>query len=245
MLKIENLKLNYENNLILNQVNYEFNLGKFYAILGANGCGKSSLLKCILNLNNYEGSISYKNTNLKTLNSKELAKIISYIPQKSSIFMPFIVKDFILMGLFKNKAYFFSYNKDDYKKLDEVLELLELKNYKNRLIQSLSGGEFARVLMARALIEKPKILLIDEVNAALDINYSIYIMNLCKKLAKENICVIMVIHDLYLALNYCSDFIFIQDKKIVYTDFNANSIKNIFKIENQIHNINNKKVLIY
>lgn len=245
MLSLKNLNLSYGKNIILKNINCEFNLGNFYAILGANGCGKSSLLKCILNINNYTGDISYNNINLKTLTSKEVAKIISYIPQKSSIFMPFIVKDFILMALYKSKTLFFSYNKEDYKKLDNVLELLDLNKYKNRLIQSLSGGELARVLMARALICKPKILLIDEVNAALDINYSIYIMNLCKKLAQENICIIMIIHDLYLAMNYCSNFLFIKDKKIVNTDFNSTLIKDIFNIENQICHINNKKVLIY
>ncbi|MBZ8006622.1 ABC transporter ATP-binding protein [Campylobacter sp. RM9334] len=247
MLEIKNFSFSYQDKIIFHNLNINFNSSNFIGLMGKNGCGKSTLIKCIINLLSYKGEISFKNKNLKLLNHKDLSNLISYVPQKSNQFMPISVSDFIMMGLFsKNNSF---YIQNDYKKLDEIMEFLNIQNYKNNLTNNLSGGEFAKVMLARALIKKPKILLLDEICAPLDINYSIFLMQLLKDLAKDGLLILMVIHDLFTSIRFCDEIAFVKDKNILFYDktrivFNKENIKNIFEFDCDIYeNKNNLNVI--
>ncbi len=218
-LKASKLSFSYETKEILNGIDLDFKQGEFVGILGPNGCGKSTLLKNLLRLlSPNEGVITLQDKKIEEYSLKELSKILGFVPQKSSISMPLLVEDILYMGRFCHlKNSFSGYSKEDDKKIDEIAELLNIKHFKKRLAQSLSGGEFQRVILARALVSEPKVLLLDEPTSALDLNYAIEIMKLCVMLSKElNILCVMVLHDLNLASLFCQRLIMLKDGVIRY-----------------------------
>lgn len=229
-LSIENLNFSYDDRRILKNISFEAESGEFLGILGANGCGKSTLLKNILGiLTPQSGKITLNNENLSKMSTKSLAKIIGFVPQKSGLNAPFKVKDVILMGRYSHlKNAFSGYDKSDYKKVDEVMNLLEISEFKERLANSLSGGEFGKVLIARALVSEPKILLLDEPTSALDLNYAVNMLKICKHLTDElGLISFAVIHDLNLACMFCSRAVMLKKGELKYND----DIKNLYKSE--------------
>ena len=174
-ISIENTTFSYglsEENL-LDGINLNIEKGKFIGILGPNGCGKSTLLKVILKyLNPKEGIIKIENKELKEYTQSELAEILSFVPQKSSLTMPLTVEDVVYMGrvpYIKNR--WTGFDREDREKVEKIMQMLKIDKFKNRVIFSLSGGEFQRVLLARALAQNTNIMLLDEPTSALDMNY--------------------------------------------------------------------------
>lgn len=218
-IKVDKLSFFYDDKTILEDINLSIHSGEFVGILGPNGCGKSTLLKNLLKLlEPKSGIIELYGKQIKDYTLKELAKMLGFVPQKSSINMPLLVEDILYMGRFCHlKNSFSGYSKEDDKKIDEIMDLLNIKHFKKRLAQSLSGGEFQRVILARALVSEPKVLLLDEPTSALDLNYALEIMKLCSMLVKSlNILCVMVLHDLNLAALFCSRLIMLKDGKIKY-----------------------------
>ncbi|RRD40419.1 ABC transporter ATP-binding protein [Leptotrichia sp. OH3620_COT-345] len=218
---MENVEFSYNSNeeKLLSDINLNIKKGKFTGILGPNGCGKSTLLKIILKyLPSHEGIIKIENKKLKDYNQSELSKLLSFVPQKSSLSMPLTVEEVVYMGrvpYIKNK--WSGFEKEDDEKVTEVIKKLDLEKFRKRNAFSLSGGEFQRVLLARALVQNTKIILLDEPTSALDMNYALEIMKITSQFVKkENITAVMVLHDLNLAALYCDNLIFLKKGKIMY-----------------------------
>lgn len=220
-ISIENTTFSYglgEENL-LDGINLNIEKGKFIGILGPNGCGKSTLLKVILKyLNPKEGIIKIENKELKEYTQSELAEILSFVPQKSSLTMPLTVEDVVYMGrvpYMKNK--WTGFDREDREKVEKIMQMLKIDKFKNRVIFSLSGGEFQRVLLARALAQNTNIMLLDEPTSALDMNYALEIMKLTSYFVQnESLTAVMVLHDLNLASMYCNSIILLKNGKIAY-----------------------------
>ncbi|QKG29708.1 MULTISPECIES: ABC transporter ATP-binding protein [unclassified Campylobacter] len=216
---VENLNFTYGAKEILKDISLNAKNGEFIGILGPNGCGKSTLLKNILRvLAPKSGIVKIIDKPLKDYSLKELAKTLGFVPQKSVLSMPLLVEDILLMGRFSHlKSQFSGYSKEDRQKVNQIMELLDISHFAKRIAHSLSGGEFQRVLLARALVSEPKILLLDEPTSALDLNYAIEIMKICTKLTKElNLLSIMVLHDLNLASLFCNEVLMLKDGKVKY-----------------------------
>ena len=251
-LSVKNLAFGYGKDEILKDLTANFHFGSLTAILGKNGCGKSTLLKCILKiLRPSRGEILVLGENVLKLSQLELAKVISFVPQKSALSMPLSVAEVILMGLFSGrKNAFKGYSEEDLAKLDEVLALLNIAEFKDRVAQSLSGGEFQKVLLARALIKKPKILLLDEPTSALDLHHSLELLKICKNLAGElNLCVVMVIHDLNLASAYCDYFYMIKEGVVAQEGsielFTKDILKDIYSLDCDIIKHKEKPYIVF
>ncbi len=220
-ISIENTTFSYglsEENL-LDGINLNIEKGKFIGILGPNGCGKSTLLKVILKyLNPKEGIIKIENKELKEYTQSELAEILSFVPQKSSLTMPLTVEDVVYMGrvpYMKNR--WTGFDREDREKVEKIMQMLKIDKFKNRVIFSLSGGEFQRVLLARALAQNTNIMLLDEPTSALDMNYALEIMRLTSYFVQnESLTAVMVLHDLNLASMYCDSIILLKNGKIAY-----------------------------
>ena len=220
-ISIENTSFSYglsEENL-LDGINLNIEKGKFIGILGPNGCGKSTLLKVILKyLNPKEGIIKIENKELKEYTQSELAEILSFVPQKSSLTMPLTVEDVVYMGrvpYIKNR--WTGFDREDREKVEKIMQMLKIDKFKNRVIFSLSGGEFQRVLLARALAQNTNIMLLDEPTSALDMNYALEIMRLTSYFVQnESLTAVMVLHDLNLASMYCDSIILLKNGKIAY-----------------------------
>ena len=220
-ISIENTTFSYglsEENL-LDGINLNIEKGKFIGILGPNGCGKSTLLKVILKyLNPKEGIIKIENKELKEYTQSELAEILSFVPQKSSLTMPLTVEDVVYMGRVPYmKKKWTGFDREDREKVEKIMQMLKIDKFKNRVIFSLSGGEFQRVLLARALAQNTNIMLLDEPTSALDMNYALEIMKLTSYFVKnESLTAVMVLHDLNLASMYCDSIILLKNGKIAY-----------------------------
>ena len=220
-ISIENTTFSYglsEENLF-DGINLNIEKGKFIGILGPNGCGKSTLLKVILKyLNPKEGIIKIENKELKEYTQSELAEILSFVPQKSSLTMPLTVEDVVYMGrvpYMKNK--WTGFDREDREKVEKIMQMLKIDKFKNRVVFSLSGGEFQRVLLARALAQNTNIMLLDEPTSALDMNYALEIMRLTSYFVQnESLTAVMVLHDLNLASMYCDSIILLKNGKIAY-----------------------------
>ncbi len=218
MIHIHNLHFSYETRHILKDITLHATNSELLGILGANGCGKSTLLKNMLGfLRPQNGEIAIDSKPLHTMHPKELAKIMSYIPQKSLLTMPLKVHDFILAGRYAMlKNAWFGYQEEDFQACEEVSKMLSIWEYKDRIATTLSGGEFGRVLLARALVKNPKILLLDEPTSAMDLHFAVAMLKLLKQFISQfSICGVIVIHDLVLASLFCDKIAFMKDGVIM------------------------------
>jgi zinc transport system ATP-binding protein len=151
ILEVKNLKVVYENKIILNNINFSLSQGEILAIIGPNGAGKTTLLKAILGLIDYEGEIKYKGDLVKNR-----LKEIAYIPQKFDFDknFPLTVKEFLSLSTSLNK---------------EIIDEIGIKNLMNKKLGELSGGQLQRFLIARALLKNSQLILMDEPTAGIDI----------------------------------------------------------------------------
>lgn len=218
MIQIDNLCFSYDKYNILKNITLNAKKSELLGILGANGCGKSTLLKNMLGfLQPQQGEVIIDSNPINSMKPKALAKIMSYIPQKSILTMPLKVYDFILSGRYAMlKNAWLGYKEADFKATEEIAKMLEVWSYKERIVTTLSGGEFGRVLLARALVKQPKILLLDEPTSAMDIHFAVAMLKLVKHyIDKFEICGVIVIHDLTLASLFCDKIAFMKHGKII------------------------------
>lgn len=218
IISIKNLSFSYRRKEILKNISIEIEREEITGIIGPNGCGKSTLAKNIIKYltGKYE-DFKIDKKNLKELHSKDLSKLISYIPQKTNLISGVSVTDFILLGRFsmlKNSWDF--YSKKDYEVVKDNIKLLKIDNLKDRNVESLSGGELQKVLLAKALSQEAKILLLDEPTSALDLNNAVEFMKILKYVVvQKSITPIIIIHDLNLASLFCDKLIILKEGKFI------------------------------
>lgn len=212
-ISVNNLTVYYDNTLALENICLNVREGEFLGIIGPNGGGKSTLLKAILNLvrpSSGEVLIYGKPPS-------ESHGIIGYVPQHTLLDRKFPISVFevVLSGFTSTKITpFYRYSKEDIKKAEEMLELLDITPLSQRQISSLSGGQFQRMLIARALASNPRLLLLDEPTASVDAKTREHIYELLAKLNKE-MTIILVSHDL-LAISTRVNRIACLNESLVY-----------------------------
>lgn len=187
-LKIKNLSLTMGHHNILEDVSIDLEKGKIHAIIGPNGGGKTSLLKCLLGKMPYDGEIimEYKNE-----------KKIGYVPQILDFekTLPITVENFLCM-CYQNKPAFIGANKKNKKKFIHILKEVGLENKANRLLGNLSGGELKRLLLAQAINPRPNLLILDEPFAGIDSIGEKYFIEIIKKLRDEGITILWIHHNI-------------------------------------------------
>jgi len=213
LLSVESVSWSVEQHAILNNISFDVKRGDIIGIIGPNGAGKTSLLKCLLNqYKNWQGSIKLKHKNLTQYKPHELAQIFALVVQNSPPIFDLTVYDVVRMGLLPYKALFARDTDIDKKEIMLALEKVGLASSQHQFFNTLSGGEQQRVLIAKALVQKAKILVLDEPTNHLDIFYQHQILQLVKAL---NITVIMTIHDLNLAAQYCNRLLLLNKGHLV------------------------------
>jgi len=214
IIDIKNLSFSYKKDLILDNINLQVYKNDFLAIIGPNGGGKSTLLKLILNLEKYKnGSIKIYNESIK----KNISKI-GYVPQNTNINTSFPIKviDVVMMGHIHGKRKFFGHSKEEKLCALSSLKKVSMMQFSNTKIGDLSGGQRQRVMIARALCANPKILILDEPTANIDVNGQKEIYELLQILNKS-ISIIVVSHDISVILSYASKVAHIN-KQLVFHD---------------------------
>ncbi|WXR61848.1 ABC transporter ATP-binding protein [Peptostreptococcaceae bacterium AGR-M142] len=230
MLRLNDISFSYDGNEFINNLNIDINHKKFISIIGPNGSGKSTLIKILTNnIKDYKGDIFYFKKNIKKYTVKEFSKITSYIGQKNNIKFPYTALELVLMGRTPHKTLFESYSKEDFEICKKYMQMTDCYEFCDRLITNLSGGEYQRVLFARSLVQRTKILFLDESFSAMDISYKIKCFKLLKKLIKEeDLSVISIMHDINFAYKYSDEILLMKDGQI----YKFGDTKNIMNEEN-------------
>ncbi|MFH1328752.1 MAG: ABC transporter ATP-binding protein [Candidatus Bathyarchaeota archaeon] len=212
IVRFEDVWVEYDNIPILEEINLCVNLQDFIGIIGPNGGGKTTLLKVIL------GLIKPCRGKIKVLgaNPENNRKYIGYVPQYSNFDreFPMSVEDAVLTGRLGQVGRFRRYSKEDKKIAYEALEKMEILNLKDRHIGELSGGQNQRVSIARALVTKPKLLLLDEPTASVDRPMEVELYELLQRL-KKDMAIVLVTHDIS-AVSVYVDKIACLNQKLFY-----------------------------
>jgi iron complex transport system ATP-binding protein len=213
ILVVEDLSWQIKSKEILNSLNFTVNQGDFVGIIGPNGAGKSSLLRCLYKKNiPSSGQITFQDKPLSSFARKELAQNIAVVLQEPPTQFELTVMDVIRMGLIPNKALLSFDSSTDIEAISEAARNVDLIDKLSQPFNSLSGGEKQRAMIARAILQAPKLLLMDEPTNHLDIRHQIDVLKLAKSMATT---VVVSIHDLNLAAACCDRLILLDQGKII------------------------------
>ena len=212
-IEIKNIDFAYKHDPVLKNVSTTISFGDFVAFVGPNGSGKSTLIRCIDGiLTPGKGSIFLNSKNINHISRNNRAKLIAYVPQAEGYNLSATVYDTVLMG----RKPFIGWRpvKQDHAVVIRVLKQLDLENIAMHKVNELSGGQKQRVFIARALAQEPEMLLLDEPTANLDLKHTLEVLNLLKELSQKQITIVMAIHDLNLAVRYCTHIIMLHEGKV-------------------------------
>ena len=253
IINIEKLNYSYGKKEVLKELSLNIDENKLTGIIGPNGCGKSTLAKNIIRYIN--GKFEYfkiMDIDIRQLSHKKIAQLISYIPQKSTIISNISVFDYVLLGRFPLlKNSWDNYSEKDYEIVENNISLLNIEELRDRNVETLSGGELQKALLARALAQEAKILLLDEPTSALDLNNAVEFMKILKNISmKKEISVIIIIHDLNLASLFCDSLIILKDGRFIEKGspkevINEENIKSVYNLDCKVcYNENDKPYII-
>ncbi|MDR3357169.1 MAG: ABC transporter ATP-binding protein [Spirochaetaceae bacterium] len=213
MISVRNISFSYGKNDVLKDISFDVSQGECVGILGNNGAGKSTLVTCLNKIRTPKtGRVYIDSRDLMKMGRRETARQVSYVAQKNEL-SKITVFDAVLLG---RKPYIkWTVSREDMEICGAMIERMGLSDFRLRYIDELSGGELQKVVLARALVQHPVLLLLDEPTSNLDPKNQHEMLTLVRGLAREqNICVLIVIHDLNLALRYCDKFLFVKDGRV-------------------------------
>lgn len=205
MIELRNLSAGYGREPILSDVSMELTPGKVLALLGPNGCGKSTLLKTILGLQpKLGGEILADGTPTDEITPRQLAQKVTYLAQSRNT--PNIsARRMVLHGRFPYLSYPRRYRREDYEMVEKALQWADAAAFADRSMEELSGGQRQKVYLAMALAQDTQTILMDEPTTFLDVAHQLEVMATARRLAKEGKAVLLVLHDLCLALRWADE----------------------------------------
>lgn len=246
-LRVENLHYSIEGKEILKGASLTVDKNRFVTILGPNGCGKSTFLKNVYRVYKpTSGMIYLDDKEMKTYSLKKSAKEMAVVAQFNNLAFDCSVYDVVLMGRTPHLKMMEREHQADFDIVNQAIEEVGMTEKKNQSYLSLSGGEKQRVVLARAIAQKPSLLILDEPTNHLDIRYQLIILSIVKRL---NINVLAVLHDVQMAYQY-SDYIYLmKEGKFVYEGIPSEvitekNIKDIYDVDCHIIKEDDKHILI-
>lgn len=213
ILSVEELEFLYRNRKILRKVAFSIEEGEIVAILGPNGVGKTTLLKCLNKiLRPKGGAVHLDGNNLFNLGTMEIARLVGYVPQRVETGR-LTAFDAVLLG--RRPHIKWDVAEKDLQIVDSIFKLLSMEKLRLVYIDEMSGGELQKVAIARSLVQEPKVLLLDEPTSSLDMKNQVEILAIIRQIVLEHrIAAIMTMHDLNQALRYADRFIFLKGGKV-------------------------------
>ena len=244
MIEIRDLSFSYDARDVLKNVSFCAHNGQVLSVLGANAVGKSTLFSCILRLlTPNRGEILIDGKSIANMSTKELAQKIAFIPQSHNPVFNYSVFDMALMGATAQLGTFANPGKEQNEAVERALERLGISHLKDRGYLQLSGGERQLTLIARALVQNAKILLMDEPSASLDFGNRLRVMKTLRDLAAEGYCIIQSTHDPEQAYLYSDQILALFDGKVLAHGapkdiFDAALISKLYGVEVEVCKIN-------
>lgn len=217
ILQTRGLHASYDAHEVLHGLDLRIAAGEIVALLGPNGSGKSTLLRVLSGLlTPTQGNVEAAGKDLQAYSAKQRARLIGLVPQYATIPFAFPVSDIVAMGRNPYLGLLESPNAHDFEAITAALQHTDCLHLRERLVTELSGGELQRVIIARALAQEPRMLLLDEPTAHLDLNHQLDIAQMLRQLNRqEGLTVLWVSHDLNLAAEFCDRLLVLQDGQLV------------------------------
>lgn len=245
MLEVKDLTFSYsrEGEKVLDNISFSEEDGRLIAILGANGAGKTTLFRCILGFEkNYEGEVRLDGRELKSLTRREVASLIAYVPQSEGTVFNYTVFDTVLMGTTGTLPVLSAPGEEQIETAKEAIRFLGIEHLAERGVNELSGGERQLVMLARAIAQKAKMMIMDEPTANLDYGNQQLVLRNIRKMTREGYTVVFSTHNPEHALHYASHVLVIKDHKIAAEGVSADTlteelIKDIYGLETRIMRI--------
>lgn len=227
LIKLDRFSFDIGKKTILDSISLSVNEGEYFSLIGPNGAGKTTLLKCLMRiLTGGRGSITLNNKPLSNYSQKELARLMSYVPQSDGRSLPFTVEEFVMMGRYPYLSPFTSISKEDKQAVKDAVDLTGIAHLVERRLDTLSGGERQTVYIASALTQGSRIVLLDEPTTFLDPKHESDILGIIKKINREyGITIISVTHDINSAVLHSDRIAIIKNGKIIFVG-NAGDVLN-------------------
>lgn len=236
MIKVKNLSAGYQGKDVIHQISMSFFPGKVTVLLGPNGSGKSTVLKATLGLIPYtNGKIYYEETEIHQIKRKEIAKQASYLTQcRNDVSIRAL--HMVLHGRFPHLSYPRTYGKKDYEIARNAMKQAGCLEYEERNMRELSGGQKQSVYFAMALAQETKTVFMDEPTTYLDICHQLHMMEIARKLAEDGKAVVLVLHDLSMALRVADVIGVLEEGKLIQVGspeeiYNSGVLEDVFQIK--------------
>lgn len=232
MIRLENIR--YRS--ILSDIDLSLEKGKIVMLLGENGCGKTTLIKCLLQLISYDGSVYFQDRLINDLDKRALAEIFSYVPQIKTLVDHISVLEFVVAGRTRFLSGCQTPSNKDYDIALKALKEFNLEHLKDRSMFEISGGELQLCYVARLIVQEANILVLDEPCTFLDYEKQYRFMERIKTLKSDDKMILISMHDPNLAIRYADTIVFMKDGKIFDTLEKENSgfIERFCEIYNQL-----------
>lgn len=213
---------------ILSEVSFSLTSANYLSIIGPNGAGKTTLLKCLNRLlHTSSGTVEVLGKPIESYRQREIARLIGYVPQADSYYLPFSVFEFVLMGRYPHLSPFSTVSVEDKAIAMAAIEQAGGEDISDRSMHTLSGGERQKVFIAAALAQEARILLLDEPTTFLDYRHQVEIMDLMKRLNRdEGITIVAVTHDVNTALRMGGEVLGLKDGRVAFQGTPAELLEN-------------------
>jgi iron complex transport system ATP-binding protein len=241
------VSFSYNSHPVLESIDFQVDRGEILAIMGPNGVGKTTLLKCMNDiLTPRQGSVFVGQEDVRGLSGSEIARKLGYVPQKAETGR-LTAFDAILMG--RRPHIRWKVSEPDLKIVDGAIKRLGMEELSLRYLDQMSGGEVQKVNIARALVQDPDVLLLDEPTSSLDLKNQQEILNLVRQVVSEHaVAAVMTMHSLNTALRFADKFLFIKDGRVFAgTDksgVTAEIVSHVYGVPVDIHNIKGNPVVV-
>ena len=248
MMEIKNISYRYKGGPeVLKDVSFDLEPGKFLAILGNNGVGKSTLLKCLNHILKPDaGQVLLSGQDLLTLPTREVAKKVAFVSQNVPN-TQMTVHDVVMLG--RRPYMTWGFTEKDHNIVHDAMHRLDVEDMRGRFLNELSGGEKQKVILARALAQQPKVLLLDEPTSALDIQNQYGVLKMVRKICHDDhMIAAVVIHDLNLALRFCDRFLLLKDGQVYrYGDrgiLDSTALKEVYGVDAKVVEIEGRHMVL-
>lgn len=214
-LKLEGVAVSLGGTPILGDVSFEIKPGEVLGLIGPNGAGKSTALRAILGLVEAGGDITLDGNSVKGMSAKERARQIAYVPQGAPVHWPLTAERTVALGRIPHLTPWQDMSSADNAAIEQAMRQTDCWEFRDRLVTTLSGGERARVLLARTIAVGAGYMLADEPTASLDPEHQLQVMDVLRAEASRGVGVVIVMHDLSLAMRSCDKLVLLHDGRVL------------------------------